>query len=390
MASPARARLRDDPTGAARPVRQAPSSAPTTIDWIRSPDDIDALADEWLELETSIDDRTVLSAFDYNAAWYHHYGREGVTTLLGIARRGSSLVGVAPLVIRVRRIGKVPLTCIEFAAHEAYAGEFLVEDDRPDTLVMFLESLAATTRFDLICLNGLEMDSDRFRPLREAAARLRLQIELTDHPNAMVDLSRGYEQYFRSRSPHFRHAVRRYTRRIEDRGERRVEGVLLRRGVDSLDAAVDRMIRINEASYKLNGERLADCHRRFLSELARRFGPRGMLAMPILSIGGRDAAYVFGLVERGCFYDVTLAYDEAFAHLRPGTHLIQELLKDLAGAGVYTVISHGAHDYKKHWATAFLPSTRVFMFSSSLKASVTRLIRFRLRSLWARFGAGDP
>jgi len=371
-------------------VRQAVSGLPTTIAWIRAPAEIDPLADEWRALEASVQDRTVLSTFDYNASWYHHYGHAGVETLIGLARRGSSLVGVAPLVIRRRRIGKVPLTCIEFAAHEAYAGEFLVEDDSPDALVLFVESLAATTRFDLICLNGLEMGSDRFRPLREAAARLRLRIELTDHPNAMVDLSRGYEQYFRSRSPHFRHAVRRYTRRIEDRGERRVDGVLLRRGIDRLDATVDRMIAVNEASYKLGGRHLADAHRGFLSELARRFGPRGMLALPILSIGGRDAAYVCGLVERGCFYDVTLAYDDAFAQLRPGTHLIQELLRDLAGAGVHTVISHGAHDYKKHWATAFLPSTRVFMFSSSLKASATRLLRFRLASFWRWLGVDEP
>jgi CelD/BcsL family acetyltransferase involved in cellulose biosynthesis len=368
----------------------AAASTPTVIDWIRTPEQVDTLADEWRALEDAVEERTVLSTFDYNASWYRHYAHDGVETFIGLARRGSWLVGVAPLVIRRRRIGKVPLTCIEFAAHEAYAGEFLVEDDSPETLVLFLESLAKSARFDLICLNGLEMDSDRFRPLREAAARLRLAIELTDHPNAMVDLRRGYEQYFRSRSPHFRHAVRRHTRRIEDRGERRIDGVLLRRGIDRLDATVDRMIAINEASYKLDGQRLADSHRGFLSELARRFGPRGMLALPVLSIGGRDAAYVFGLVERGCFYDVTLAYDEAFAPLRPGTHLIQELLKDLAGASVHTVISHGAHDYKKHWATAFLPSTRVFMFSSSLKASATRLIRFRLASLWRWLGAGDP
>jgi len=357
---------------------------------MRTPEQIDTLAGEWRALEDAVEERTVLSTFDYNASWYRHYANDGVETFIGLARRGSWLVGAAPLVIRRRRIGKVPLTCIEFAAHEAYAGEFLVEDDSPETLVLFLESLAKSARFDLICLNGLEMGSDRFRPLREAAARLRLAIELTDHPNAMVDLRRGYEQYFRSRSPHFRHAVRRHTRRIEDRGERRIDGVLLRRGIDRLDATVDRMIAINEASYKLDGQRLADSHRGFLSELARRFGPRGMLALPVLSIGGRDAAYVFGLVERGCFYDVTLAYDEAFAQLRPGTHLIQELLKDLAGAGVHTVISHGAHAYKKHWATAFLPSTRVFMFSSSLKASATRLIRFRLASLWRWLGAGEP
>jgi CelD/BcsL family acetyltransferase involved in cellulose biosynthesis len=371
-------------------LRQSFRSAPTTIEWIRTPQQIDALEQPWRELEDAVEDRTVLGTYDYNAAWYHNYGSDGVDTLIGVARRGSSLVGIAPLIVRRRQIGRIPLTCVEFAAHEAYAGEFLVEDDRPETLVQFVESLPSAVRFDLICFNGLDIGSDRFRPLREAADRLRLRVELTDHPNAMVDLSRGYEQYFKSRTPHFRQAVRRHTRRIEDLGERRVDGVMLRRGLEAIDTAVQRMIAINEASYKLNGARLADSHRSFLSELASRFGPRGMLALPLLSIGGKDAAYVFGLVERGCFYDITLAYDEAYAQLRPGTHLIQEMLKDLGGAGVHTVISHGAHDYKKHWATAFLPSTRVFMFSSNLRASLTRLVRFRLRSVWTRFGAEEP
>ena len=390
MASPARVPTSATSLSLRESVRQSLRGAPTTIEWMRTPQHIDSLEEPWRELEDAVQDRTVLATYDYNAAWYHNYGSEGVETLIGIARRGSSLVGMAPLIIRRRQIGRIPLTCVEFAAHEAYAGEFLVEDDHPETLVQFIESLAAGVRFDLICLNGLDIGSDRFRPLREAASRLNLRVELTDHPNAMVDLSRGYEQYFKSRTPHFRQAVRRYTRRIEDLGERRVDGVLMRRGIDAIDAAVARMIAINEASYKLNGARLADSHRAFLSELAARFGPRGMLALPLLSIGGKDAAYVFGLVERGCFYDVTLAYDEAFAQLRTGTHLIQEMLKDLGGAGVHTVISHGAHEYKKHWATAFLPSTRVFMFSSNLKASLTRLMRFRLRSLWTRFGAEEP
>jgi CelD/BcsL family acetyltransferase involved in cellulose biosynthesis len=150
------------------------------------------------------------------------------------------------------------------------------------------------------------------------------------------------------------------------------------------------MIAINEASYKLEGKRLAECHRGFLAELARRFGPRGMLSLPILSIGGRDAAFVIGLVERDTFYDVTLCYDEAFAQLSPGSHLTQELLRDFADVGVHTFVSHGAHDYKKHWATALVPSRRVFLFSSGILGMTARFVRFTLRPVWRRLGAPEP
>ena len=87
-----------------------------------------------------------------------------------------------------------------------------------------------------------------------------------------------------------------------------------------------------------------------------------MLSLPILSIGGRDAAYILGVIERGCFYDVTLAYDEALASLGPGVFLMQRTLETLAD-DIEAVISHGAHDYKRHWATAFVPQRRMYLFS---------------------------
>jgi CelD/BcsL family acetyltransferase involved in cellulose biosynthesis len=366
------------------------ASAAQTIEWIRHPGEIEPLAEEWRELEASVQDRTVLSTFDYNATWYRHYaGAVGGDALIGVARRGSTLVGVAPLVIRRRRIGRLPLTCVEFAAHEAYAGEFLVEDDRPDTVASFLDSLARTIKFDVVCLNGIDHPG-RFDEVRRTAARHRLPVEVTDHPNAIVDLSKGYDGYFRQRKQHFRSGVRRHARRIEAVGRPVIDGIQLTRGLDRIEDAIGRMIAINEASYKLDGGRLADCHRGFLAELVRRFGPRGMLSLPILSIGGRDAAFVIGLVERDCFYDVTLCYDEAVAHLSPGSHLTQELLRDFAGLGVHTFVSHGAHEYKKHWASALVPSRRVFLFSPGIRGTATRFVRFSLRPIWRRLGVPEP
>src|SRR5688572_2273592 len=112
-----------------------------TVEWRRAFAEMEPLAGPWRELEASVQARSVLATFDYNATWYHHYeGAFGGAPLIGVARRGSDVVGIAPLVIRRRRVGRVPLTCIEFAAHEAYAGEFLVEDSHPETTAAFLDS----------------------------------------------------------------------------------------------------------------------------------------------------------------------------------------------------------------------------------------------------------
>jgi CelD/BcsL family acetyltransferase involved in cellulose biosynthesis len=367
-----------------------PRAAHTSIAWVHTFDGIAALESSWRRLEASVQARTVLSTFDYNITWFRHYGETEGAPLVGVARRGSHVIGIAPLVVRVRRIGRVPVRSVEFVPHEAYAGEFLIEEGHPGLVGAFIDALVGTIGFDVICLNGLEPDGDLF-PVAAGAARTHgLSIETTNHPNAVVDLRNGYDHYFQGRTAHFRQSVRRHSRLIEKAGRREVGGVMLSRGIGQIDNAVARMIAITEASHKLNGQRLGDRHRGFLTELARRFGPRGMLCLPILKIGGRDAAFVFGLVERGTFYDVTLSYDDGYASFRPGTHLIQDMLRQLAASGVHTVVSHGAHEYKRHWATALVPSTRVFLFPPTPKALVTRLLRFTLAPVWRRLGASEP
>lgn len=388
--------VRPHPTGSAEPA--SPAKAETTprdgaisVEWITDARRMDGLAEAWTTLEDSVQRRTVVSTFDYLQAWYRHYGGDfGGDPLIGLARRRGKLVGVAPLVIRKGRIGRIPVTRVDFAAHDAHAGEFLIRDDHPGILASLIESLAAEVKFDMVCLNGLERGSESFQTLVEAASR-HLQVEFTDHPYARVDLSGGYEAYCSSMRHNFRRNLKRQARRVAAAGQPEVEGI---EGptvdTNTVEACIARLIAITEASYKLQGRRLADLHRNFLGDLVRRFAPRGMASLSFLTIAGQDAAVVLGLVERKSWHDITLAYAQAYAELSPGAYLMQEVLKRLARGGVHTVISRGAHDYKRRWATEFVSSTRVFMFSPNLRGSAARLVRFSLNSLWARLGLPVP
>jgi CelD/BcsL family acetyltransferase involved in cellulose biosynthesis len=358
------------------------------VDWIRDPAALESIEEPWRALESRVQQRSHVSAFDFLAAWYRQYaGEYGGTPLIGLAWRGSDLVGVAPLTVRRGRVGRIPVIRVDFAPNDSVAGEFLVEDDQPDVVGALVDSLVHTrTKFDVICLNGFDPASPQLLALRHAAARHRLAMQMEDHACAVVDLRKGYEAYRAGLSSHYRRNLNQKARKIAATGFT-VEGVQQTQGVETLEACIPRMIGINEASYKLQGQRLADRHRGFLADVVRRFGARGMLRLPILSIGGQDAAFILGVLERGCFYDITLAYDESFAKLSPGAFLMQEALQHLAAAGVHTLVSHGAHEYKKHWATAFIPQKRVFLFAPGPKGAATRFVRFGLQPLWRRLGA---
>jgi CelD/BcsL family acetyltransferase involved in cellulose biosynthesis len=345
------------------------------IEWISAPADLESRATVWRDLEAAVSRRTHVSTFDFLATWYGHYaGDYGGTPLVGLAWQETDLIGLAPLTIRRGRLGRIPVTRIDFAPNDSIAGEFLIRDDRTDVLPALFDSLVRTVTFDVICLNGFEPASTELEALLAFARWRRLSPETEEHACAVVDLRGGYDSYWATRTGNTRRKIAQRERKIDAMGAV-VDGVLPSETRSDIEVRIRRMIAINEASYKLQGQRLAEHHRGFLTEVSRRFAARDMLSLPILSIGGRDAAFILAIVERGCFYDVTLAYDESFAALGPGICLMQRTLRALAEANVHSVFSHGAHEYKRHWATAFIPQTRLFLFPGRPLAVAARLVR---------------
>jgi len=367
---------------------------PLRVEWTTDPATLQSVEEEWRKLETRVQSRTAFSTYDFLSTWYAHYaGAYGGSPLIGSAWRGSKLLGVAPMTLRRGSIGRIPVTRVDFAPNDSPVGALLVEDEDKETVDALVTSLVQLHKFDVACLVGFAPTSTQLNIVRDAVDGCGFRIETEDHAYALADVRDGYEKYRSSLSGHFRRNLNQKARKIEATGSR-VEGVVLGNGKEHTEAYIARMIGITEKSYKLQGQRLPDMHRNYLYELGRRFGPRGMLSLTILSIGGEDAAYFFGLVERGCFYDINLAYAQEFEKLSPGAHLTQKSLELLAAAGVHTVISHGAHEYKKHWATRFVPQETAFLFSPSPRAAATRFVRFglapaisRLASAWKQSAA---
>lgn len=357
-----------------------------SIEWLSDSNLLEGIADDWRGLERSVEGRTHLSTYDFMATWYRNYaGEYGGLPLIGLARRGARLVGVAPLTVGRGTVGRIPLRRIEFAPSDTPAGEFLVGDKDGDIVAALLDDLIAHGSFDIISLDGFAPRCRQLAAIQETAVKHRCATECVDHAYAYADLHDGYQAYRARLTSHFRRNLNQKARRIADAGGAAVDMHLF--SVADPEECVARIVAINEASYKLGGARLADHHRAFLSEIVSRLSACRTLCLPILSIGGTDAAFILGMVERGVFYDITLAYADTFEKLSPGSFLMQHTLDALASCGVRMVVSHGAHEYKRHWATGFVPQKRIFVFRPGLRTAAARFIRFSLAPLWQRFAA---
>ena len=123
-----------------KPTQLDQSNSPLTIEWLTRPEQMESISGQWRALEQSVQKRTALSTFDFLATWYRHYsGDYGGAPRIGLAWRGSRLVGVAPLTLRRGSIGKIPVTRVDFAPNDSPVGAFLVEDDHPETVTALLD-----------------------------------------------------------------------------------------------------------------------------------------------------------------------------------------------------------------------------------------------------------
>lgn len=351
----------------------------TTVKWLTTAEDVQSIRTDWIDLENRVKDRTVFSTFAWSIAWYGNYCVGSTTPFVGTAWEGDELVGIAPLVKWKGTLAGIPVNRIDFAGHNSEAGEFLIQDEQPEIIGSLLRSLEKHKDFDFICLNHQEPGSAKYEALSEAAKNNGYKTELLKNNFVVVDISEGFDKYFMNTlSGKFRRNLKSRTNKMEALGGWKIDRIRDNEK-GRLDEYLDRVIGISNASWKAKeGGPMADHHRKFYKEVAGNFAQKGMLDISILSIGGEDAAYIFAITENGVYYDCTISFSDKFRQLSPGTFIMIEMLKHLPADGYHTVVSHGDHEYKRYWASRYVPQYRVFLFSKRIRSHLTRYAKFRL------------
>lgn len=397
------ARAQASRQGEAYPLPSAPDAAGSAaadanavrVEWLESPEAIAAIESDWRELEARVSTRMAFGSFDYLYPWYRHMPASQGTPLVGVVRRGAAVIGIAPLARRNATLGRVPVRRVDSAGHDGDVGEYLFPVDEAASFESLLESLFERGGFDVAVLTGVSPGGWVHKAARGAASRSGRSMDVIRYRYATVDLRNGFGGYFEGLSAKLRGNLRRRQKRAEGMGGTSLDRI--HRPVDraTLSRYLDRMFHIYERSWKAkDGEAIQEYHRRFYTDVAERFNARGMLDLSILQVAGRDASFILGLRERDTYYDVTISYDDSFASVSPGTLLIQEVARRVASEGTKLLVSHGDREYKRYWASAWVPQKRVALFAPGLKPALARFARFEYPRIADRvrqwLGRGDP
>lgn len=351
-----------------------PSASVGTVEVIASPEAFCKLRPEWNALVGRSDDQ-VFYYHEFLATWLDHFG-EGEWRILVLRDAAQQLVAALPLLHGWSRLHGLPVRQLRAAANP-HSGRFDLLADQPELAsAAFLDFLSTQSDWDVLILTDLPCNG-RAKALEKIAG---INGFPTGRWAAMqsprCQLPGSWTEFESRLSRRFRANLRRRRRALETQGQLRVE-----RFSDSLEL-VEAGAELELRGWKGRaGTAIAQDRRTagFYTDLARRFGPQGRLALWALYLDDRLVAFQFGLEHRGRYALLKPAYDESLARYSPGQQLMADVLRDAIERGLTQFEFLGEQmPWKRDWTQETCGQDWLFVFPDSVRGRLLRAFKFAL------------
>lgn len=356
---------------------------------VREINSIEALAEYrlvWKALFAETRQPTFFQTYEWFEVFWKHYGDDRKMRVL-IVCWDEKPIGILPLIIfsEETKLGTTRVLSWPLSEWGTFYGP--IGADATVTLRAGMKHIRETPRdWDLLDLRSIDetvdhrrtelgMESAGFRPHRQLWGQ-----------TALVDFEGTWGQYWASRSKKWRRNFRKNKESLESQGELtfvryRPTGAALGDGDPGWEIFEDCM---SVARNGWQGESTTGttiCHESvepFLRDTHEVAARLGMLDLNVLYLDGKPIAFVYNYCNNGWVFGLRTGYDPQYSKLGPGTVLFGMIIKNCFARGdqIYD-LGVGLLDYKKHWATRIITSSRYTHFASrSVQAQVLRMKRW--------------
>jgi CelD/BcsL family acetyltransferase involved in cellulose biosynthesis len=275
---------------------------------------VEAALAEWAELHAADPAATPFVSAGWARAWIAHRPAPGHPWVL-LVRRGSALVGVAPLTLGRRG----PVRVLGMLGKEPgdYWDLLSAPGDRDAVGAAVAGELARRRhQWDVGLLSCLVPGSSTPRALGAAGLRVRRRAAV---PSPAIDLPGTWEEYLGTLPRDRRRNLRRHLRRLD-------EGEVELHEVDDpaeLPAALGRWQDLRARQWDERGRTLTAAHRSdafrdFLLAVATALVPSGQAMVWTFRVGGEPAGVYVNFADRRAFYWYLGGFDPAHAGLGLG------------------------------------------------------------------------
>ncbi len=353
---------------------------------ITNPADFVAMQEAWDGLIDRARAANIFLTFDWQQAWWRHYG-EGRSLCILAAYEGGELIGLAPLMVEERRLGGVAVF-----RRVAFLGTGI--SDRLDILLTpgreraILEAFVAHLQgkgWDIIDLQEIPEDSVTAQLLPELAGPLLGRVEVAQQSVCpVIKLMADPEAYFATLGVNLRHNLRKYGRRLKREHAVAVEYV---NGGSHLNEDMQGFLGMYRKSFGRRSntlELIGDRFAAFRQDVAARFAARGHLLLVLLRIDDTEAAGELCFPYRGTCYRYNCCYDPVWKEKSVGTVLQGDVIRHAITIGCHEYdFLRGDEAYKYQWGAEARRQIRIRISRDTAKLRLlqagARLARSRPR-----------
>ena len=339
-----------DPTTLHSALVSGGTRADPHVEIIDSDERFHALGPAWSALCDASHQQSVFGSWEWMSCWWHHYRHRWKLRVFTVMDGGGRLLGVVPLVRRLRFVGPIPIRCLSLMASEgAYASHLDViarEEDRDAVTRLFVDYVHAhSRRWDVIDFRGLAKGSALDSNLGAAPGR---HWHSNERGCPYVDLPNDWEEYRRS----LKKKVRRNLNYFENLLRRECRSELRCRLAKTEAEVVQALDRLQEMHRRripdsaLHDHTFAEFHKEFaLSALEA-----GWLRLYSLEVGDTTIAVLYCLSYKGCVSAYLSGFDPVWARYSPGRQIAALAIRDAIeeGANLFDWMQ-GEDRYKYEW-----------------------------------------
>jgi CelD/BcsL family acetyltransferase involved in cellulose biosynthesis len=293
----------------------------------------------WEELLSASPMASIFSTWEWLVPWWRAFGGCQKLIVLAFYDSRSSLVGLAPLELIVRRKAGIRLKIIRLM------GDGSGDSDNLDVLVRPGFEAHVTSAFfkfiqkefhlwDICELNRLPEASTAGRQVLHHVEANDWPHLFTVHPRSAVILPETWECYQNMLSSKERGKINYLSRRLEKKYE--VRFYRCTRSSD-LSFCLESLFELHQKRWEQQGDLGAFCsvaRRGFYHEMSHLLLERGRLQFWLLELEGKSVAALFGFRYRDTVYALQEGFDPSHSADSVGYVLRAHMLKQLIAAGV--------------------------------------------------------
>ncbi len=349
------------------------------------------LRDAWNRLAAQTDPDCVFLRHEwFDAAW--QWVKHDAELAIIAIEEGTTLIGVCPLVRRVRKRNGIALRVLEFlTVPDAQLCTVLAcARDHDRAMRSVAAQLAhATPAWDLLELSNLSGRHQAIASLAESLNRAGLSTTVTQlGVNPFVDLTQPWDDYYRARSRHLKKNNNLVANRLARAGS--VQTCWTRGPLDAItaDASVSAVVQLSAASWK-NSTGFTLNHagpQRFIRRLTQLAASQGWLSLWLLKLNDTPIAMEYQLIFNGHVHALRSDFDDAQRHLSPGSLLNWRLLEQLFSSDLRAYhMGLGDNAYKMRWSDRGEALHRITAYNKTVAGFAMQAMDRTVRPLVRKF-----